>query len=182
MCQQDGYLQSWAGGYEPSWAGGFSRTVYVIWHVCLDQNVLQTLDWTDVASPQGLVPVLFCFDLWAYVVDPGFDPLKEKKQTRSGVCRASRVHSRTRTGSLSEPLTPCLNPKMTLTKFMLHVTPRVSVLFFFNILSSTLFLYFIFTFFFNIWSSEPVQTDSTRSSLKPVFFFRRHFYFRWFFW
>jgi hypothetical protein len=28
------------------------------------------------------------------VVDRGFDPPKEKKQTRSGACRASRAHSR----------------------------------------------------------------------------------------
>jgi hypothetical protein len=49
----------------------------------------------------------------------------------------------TRTGSLTESLTPSLNPKMTLTKFMSHVTPRVSVFFYFCISSSTLFLYLI---------------------------------------
>jgi len=49
-------------------------------------------------------------------------------------------------GSLTVSLTPSLNPKMTLTKFLRHVTRRVSVYFF--ILSSVLFLYFIFTFLF----------------------------------
>ena len=48
------------------------------------------------------------------------------------------------TGSLTVSLTPSLNPKMTLTKILRHVTQRVSVYFF--ILSSVLFLYFIFTF------------------------------------
>jgi hypothetical protein len=62
--------------------------------------------------------------------------------------------------------------------FSVMWTRRVYVFFiFFNILSSTLFLYFIFNFLY-IWSSEPVQTDSTRSSLEPAFFLGRHFYFR----
>ena len=61
MCQKDRYERSWAGGYERSWAGGFSGTVHVIWHGCLDQNVLQTLDWTDVTIPQVRAPTLFCF-------------------------------------------------------------------------------------------------------------------------
>jgi hypothetical protein len=34
---------------------------------------------------------------------------------------------------------------------------------------------------FYILSSEPVQTDITRSSLNPVLFFLRHFYFRYLF-
>ena len=52
---------------------------------------------------------------------------------------------------VSKMVTPSLNPKMTLTKFMRHVTPRVSVYFFFilsstrfYILSSHFFLYLIF--------------------------------------
>jgi hypothetical protein len=49
-------------------------------------------------------------------------------------------------GSLTVSLTPSLNPKMTLTKFLRCVTRRVCVYFF--ILSSALFLYFIFTFLF----------------------------------
>jgi hypothetical protein len=52
----------------------------------------------------------------------------------------------TRMGSLTLSLTPSLNPKMALTKFLRHVTRRVSVSFLF--LSSVLFLYFIFTFLF----------------------------------
>ena len=40
-----------------------------------------------------------------------------------------------------------LNPTRTMTKFLRHVTRRVCVFFYFNILSSTLFLYFIFNFF-----------------------------------
>jgi hypothetical protein len=67
-----------------------------------------------------------------------------------------------RTGSLTVSLTPSLNPKMTLTKFLRRVTQRVSVFFIFYILSSH---------YFYILSSEPVQTDSTRSSWKPAFFF-----------
>jgi hypothetical protein len=67
--------------------------------------------------------------------------------------RLKNLCQTTRTGSLSVSLTPSLNPKMTLTKFMCHVTPRVSIYFF---LSSTLFLFFIFTFFFYNLSSEPV--------------------------
>jgi hypothetical protein len=59
-------------------------------------------------------------------------------------------------GSLTVSLTPSLNPKMTLTKFLRHVTRRVSVYFF--ILSSTLFLYFIFIFVY-ILSVEPVYID-----------------------
>jgi hypothetical protein len=78
-------------------------------------------------------------------------------------------------GSLTVSLTPSLNPKMNLTKFLRHVTRRVSVYFF--ILSSTLFLYFIFIFVY-ILSAEPVHTDSTRSSLKNFVFFVRHFNFR----
>ncbi len=53
----------------------------------------------------------------------------------------------TRTGSLTVSLTPSLNPTRTLTKFLRHVTRRMCVFFYFNILSSTLFLYFIFNFF-----------------------------------
>jgi hypothetical protein len=47
-------------------------------------------------------------------------------------------------GFLTVSLTQSLNPKMTLTKFLRHVTRRVSVYFF--ILSCVLFLFFIFTF------------------------------------
>ena len=88
MCQKDGYVRSWSGG--------FSRTVHVIWHACLDQNVLQVLVWDDVTNPQDHVPDLFWFGMGAWVVDRGFDPLKEKKQTRSGACRSSRDHSHER--------------------------------------------------------------------------------------
>jgi hypothetical protein len=67
-------------------------------------------------------------------------------------------------GSLTVSLTPSLNPKMTLTKFLRHVvTRRVSVYFF--ILSSELFLHFIFIFVYILYT-EPVYIDNTRSSLK----------------
>ena len=42
---------------------------------------------------QGRTPDLFCFGMRAWLVNRGLDPLKEEKQTRSGSCRASRVHS-----------------------------------------------------------------------------------------
>ncbi len=77
-------------------------------------------------------------------------------------------------------LTPSLNLKMTLTKFLRHVTRRVSVYFF--ILSSVLFssIFYLHIFVY-ILSAEPVHTDSTRSSLKPkknTCFFVRHMNFR----
>jgi hypothetical protein len=129
------------------------RKVHENWHPCLDQDILETLVWPHVVSPQGRDSVLFCFGMWAYLVDPGLDPLQEEKQARSGPCWASRVYlcqtTRTRMGSLTVSLTPSLNPKMTLTRFLRHVTRRESVYFFilssyyFYILSSHFCLYFI---------------------------------------
>jgi hypothetical protein len=71
-------------------------------------------------------------------------------------------------GSLTVSLTPSLNPKMTLTKFLRHVTRRVSFYFFYFIFS-IIFIFYLHIFVY-ILSVEPVHTDSTRSSLKPVFF------------
>jgi hypothetical protein len=79
------------------------------------------------------------------------------EQARSGPCRASRVYTHqpstwapsgtTRVGSLTTSLTPSLNPKMTLIKFMCHVTPRVSV-YFFLIFGVQHYFFFIFHIFF----------------------------------
>jgi hypothetical protein len=57
------------------------------------------------------------------------------EMTVENLCKTTR----TRKGSLTVPLTPSLNPKMTLTKFLRHVTRRVSI-FFFNLQYSRVFL------------------------------------------
>jgi hypothetical protein len=77
-------------------------------------------------------------------------------------------------GSLTVSLTPSLNPKMTLTKFLRHVT-RVSV-YFFIFIFSIIFIFYLHICVY-ILSAEPVHKDSTRSSLNPCFFVR-HFNFR----
>ncbi len=76
----------------------------------------------------------------------------------------------TRTGSLTVSLTPSLNPKRTLTKFLRQVTRRVSFIYIYIYIIFNIFFIFYLQFFLYIWSSEPVQTDSKRSSLRPVFF------------
>jgi hypothetical protein len=65
-------------------------------------------------------------------------------------------------GSLTVSLTPSLNPKMTLTKFVRDVTPRVSV-YFFIFIFIIIFIFYLHIFVY-ILSAEPVHTDSTRSS------------------
>jgi hypothetical protein len=65
-------------------------------------------------------------------------------------------------GSLTVSLTPSLNPKMTLTKFVCHVTRRVSV-YFFILIFSIIFIFYLHIFVYFL-STEPVHTDSTRSS------------------
>jgi hypothetical protein len=51
---------------------------------------------------------------------------------------------------------------------------------FFFIFGLQHYFYFYLPPFFLLSSSGPVQTDRTRSSLKPVFFLYRHFYFSMF--
>ncbi len=69
------------------------RKVHENWHPCLDLDILETLTWPHVVSPQGRVSALFCFGKWALLVDPGLDPLQEEKQARSGPCWVSRVYT-----------------------------------------------------------------------------------------
>ncbi len=64
--------------------------------------------------------------------------------------------TRTRMGSLTLSLTPSLNPKMTLTKFLRHVTRRVSVSFFIFIFS------FIFIFYLHIFAIFYLQNHCTQ--------------------
>jgi hypothetical protein len=74
-------------------------------------------------------------------------------------------------GSLTVSLTPSLNPKTTLLKFLRHVTRRVSVYFFilssyyFDILSSHFCLYFICR-----TSAHRYHTFFIKNPQKNVFF------------